>query len=70
MRREIERRRRELMPDSRRPVTAPSERDDLLLERLRDIARERDGVPDEVLATARALFARVRAEHAGSERKP
>jgi hypothetical protein len=66
MRRQIEHRRRELMPDSEGPVTPPSERDDVLLERLRDIARKRDGVPDEVLAAARALFARIRAEHASS----
>jgi hypothetical protein len=68
MRPYIEHRRGELMPGPLLPVTPPSERDDVLLERLREIARERDGVPDEVLAAARALFVRVRAEHAGSER--
>jgi hypothetical protein len=48
------------------PVPSP-DRDDLLLERLREIAGERDGVPDEVLAAARALFTRVGAKRAGSE---
>jgi hypothetical protein len=43
--------------------------DDALLEALRDLLRERDGVPEAVLADARALFTRrVRAAHTnGSE---
>jgi hypothetical protein len=45
------------MDEPARSPASPSDRDDILLERLRDVARERDGVPDEVLAAARALFA-------------
>jgi hypothetical protein len=49
------------MQESNLPPAPSPDGDDLLLERLREIARERDGVPDEVLAAARALFTRVRA---------
>jgi hypothetical protein len=37
--------------------------DDPLLERMRDLVGERDGVPEEVLAAARSLFGRRR--HSG-----
>jgi hypothetical protein len=45
-----------LMADAERPP-APPDPDEVLLERLREIAHERDSVPDEVLAAAKALFA-------------
>lgn len=46
------------MQDSGHPQTPPSRPDEVLLERLGAIARERDRVPEDVLAAARALFPR------------
>lgn len=55
------------MRESERPPTPPFDRDDALLERLREVARERDGVPEDVLAAARSLFARAREDHVDEE---
>jgi hypothetical protein len=58
------------MNDCEHLVPPPSERDEALIKRLRDIARERDRVPEEVLAAARALFPRARDERAGAASDP
>jgi len=48
------------------PPTEPSDHDDALLERLRELARQHDGVPENVLSAARSVFAAARDEHAGA----
>lgn len=53
------------MRDSEHPATPPSDHDEALFERLRELAREHERVPEEVLAAARSLFAAAREDDVG-----
>jgi hypothetical protein len=56
------------MHESERSPT-PQPDDDALLECLRELARECDAVPEEVLAAARSVFPRTHDDHGNRRRR-